>query len=94
MQRQFKQLDFSGQNIYVGLDTHRKQMTVTILGEQVSHKTYSQPPEARVLAGYLKKNFPGANYHAAYEAGFSGFWLQESLEWCSLFFCQSPRNTD
>ena len=80
MQRQFTQLDFSGQNIYVGLDTHRKQMTVTIIGDKLSHKTYSQPPEARGLARYLKKNFPGANYYAAYEAGFSGFWLQESLE--------------
>ena len=44
MQRQVRQLDFSGQNIYVGLDTHRKQITVTILGENISHKTYSQPP--------------------------------------------------
>jgi len=80
MQRQVRQLDFSGQNIYVGLDTHRKQITVTILGENISHKTYSQPPDPGVLVHYLKKNFPGANYHAAYEAGFSGFWLQESLQ--------------
>ena len=80
MQRQVKQLDFSGQNIYVGLDTHRKQITVTILGEHCSHSTFSQPPDAKVLARYLRKNFPGANYFAAYEAGFSGYWLQESLQ--------------
>ena len=80
MQRQVKQLDFSGQNIYVGLDTHKKQITVTILGERLSHKTFSQPPRAEVLVSYLKRNFPGATYYAAYEAGFSGFWLQESLQ--------------
>jgi transposase len=80
MQRQVKQLDFSGQNIYVGLDTHRKQITATVLGEYCSHSTFSQPPKAIVLASYLRKNFPGANYFAAYEAGFSGFWLQESLQ--------------
>jgi len=80
MQRQVKELDFSGQNIYVGLDTHRKQITVTVLGENLHHKTFSQPADGNILAKYLKRNFPGANYYAAYEAGFSGFWLQEDLQ--------------
>lgn len=80
MPTQFKQLDFSGQNLYIGLDTHRKQITVTILGEYVSHKTFSQSPDPGILVRYLKKNYPGARYYAAYEAGFSGFWLQESLQ--------------
>jgi transposase len=80
MQKQVKELDFSGQNIYVGLDTHKKQLTVTILGEDLHHKTFSQPPDGEVLVKYLKRNFPNANLLAAYEAGFSGFWLQESLE--------------
>ncbi|HEX9650494.1 MAG TPA: transposase, partial [Cyclobacteriaceae bacterium] len=38
------------------------------------------PPDAGVLVKYLNKNFPGANYYAAYEAGYSGFWLQENLQ--------------
>lgn len=80
MQEQVNPLDFSGQDLYIGLDTHLKQITVTILGEKVSHKTFSQPADANVLAAYLKRNFPGANYYAAYEASFSGFWLQEALE--------------
>lgn len=80
MQEQVKQLDFSGQNIYVGLDTHKKQITATILGETLSLKTFSQPPDPKILVNHLKKNYPGANYYAAYEAGFSGFWLQESLQ--------------
>ena len=80
MQHQVKELNFGGQNIYVGLDTHRNQTTVTVLGENLHHKTFSQPTAADILARYLKKNFPGANYYAAYEAGFSGFWLQETLQ--------------
>lgn len=81
MQQQIsKKLDFTGQNIYVGLDTHKKQITVTIMGENLRHKTFSQPPDPNVLVKYLNRNFPGATYYAAYEAGYSGFWLQESLQ--------------
>jgi transposase len=64
---------FSGQSFYVGIDTHKKNWNVTILGEQYEHKTMSQNPDPELLAVYLKRNFPGANYHAVYEAGFSGF---------------------
>lgn len=64
---------FDGQSFYVGIDYHKKSWTVTILGEQYEHKTMSQNPDPDLLASYLKRNFPGANYHAVYEAGFSGF---------------------
>ena len=80
MQQQVKQLDFSGQNIYAGIDAHKKQMTVTILSDHLSHKTFSQPPKAETLIRYLQRKFPGANYFAAYEASFCGFWLCEQLK--------------
>jgi transposase len=64
---------FIGQSFYVGIDSHKKSWKVTILGEQYEHKTMSQNPDPNLLASYLKRNFPGANYHAVYEAGFSGF---------------------
>lgn len=72
-------LDFSGQTIYVGLDVHKKSWSVSIFSEQCEHKTFTQPPEADKLVHYLKRNFPGADYHAVYEAGFSGFWAHEQL---------------
>ena len=34
---------------------------------------------AEILSQYLRRNFPGATYHCAYEAGFSGFWTREAL---------------
>jgi transposase len=72
-------LDFSGQSIYVGLDVHKKSWTVSIFSEQCEHKTFTQPPKADKLVHYLKRNFPGANYQAVYEAGFSGFWTHDQL---------------
>ena len=73
-------LDFTGQSIYVGLDVHKKSWSVSIFSEQCEHKKFTQPPETDKLVHYLKRNFPGATYHAAYEAGFSGFWAHEQLQ--------------
>lgn len=64
---------FKDQSFYVGIDYHKKSWQVTILGEQYEHKTMSQNPDPDLLAAYLNRNFPGGNYHAVYEAGFSGF---------------------
>lgn len=77
--RQANQADFSGQNIYAGLDVHRKSWKVTICTEVLEHKTFTQPPEPKKLARYLERVFPNGNYHAVYEAGFSGFWAYDEL---------------
>ena len=75
-----KQLDFTGQNIYLGIDTHKKSFKITIEGELMVYKTFSQPSDVDLLVSYLHKNYPGANYFAAYEAGFSGFWIRRELQ--------------
>lgn len=74
-----KKLDYQGKNIYVGIDTHKKDWGVCIVGEDQEHKSFSQPPKPEVLAGYLHKHFPNGDYYSAYEAGFCGFWISESL---------------
>lgn len=71
---------FNGQSIYVGIDCHKKNWTVTILGEQHEHKTMSQNPDPDILASYLRRNFPGADYSAVYEAGFNGFYSCRRLK--------------
>ncbi len=73
MRTQVTKDSFKGQSFYVGVDFHKKSWKVTILGEQYEHKSMSQEPSPRILANYLKRNFPGGNYKAVYEAGFSGF---------------------
>jgi len=73
MQRQVNKNLFTGQSFYIGIDCHKKSWKVTILSEHNEHKTMSQNPDPDILANYLKRNFPGGNYYAVYEAGFSGF---------------------
>jgi len=72
-------LDFAGQHIYIGIDVHKKSWSVCILTHQLEHKTFTQPPDPAVLVTYLRRNFPGATYHAVYEAGYSGFWAHDRL---------------
>lgn len=74
--------DFSGQKFHVGLDVHKKSWAVTIrsLGIEVAH--FTQPPGAEALSVYLRREFPGGEYHSAYEAGFCGTGTHEQL--CKL----------
>ena len=80
MQRQGNELDFTGQQVYAGIDVGKKSWDVSVMTKEWEHKTYKQPPEAGVLARYLRRNFPGADYKSVYEAGFSGFGAHEELK--------------
>ena len=75
MTMQGNNLNFQGQNIYVGFDAHLKSWKVTILSGNVYHKTFVMPPKPNILSDYLHLNFPNANYFSAYEAGFCGLWV-------------------
>jgi len=79
MQTQRKELNFEGQNIFVGIDVHLKSWNVSIFTENLHHKTFNQPPKAESLSTYLKLNFPNAIYHSVYEAGFSGLHAHYEL---------------
>ena len=80
MTRQVKQLDFSGEKIHVGIDTHLKSWKVGIALKESLQKVFSQDPSPKVLANYLHKHYPNGDYECVYEAGFCGFWIQEELE--------------
>ncbi len=79
MQTQRSELNFEGQSVYVGIDVHLKSWTVTPLTEGLSHRTFTQPSSEKVLYDYLVRNFPGAKYYSAYEAGFCGFHVHYKL---------------
>jgi transposase len=74
-----KQNDFTSQDFYIGLDVHKQSWYVTIrsLGIEVGH--FTQEPDAAALHQYLHRNFPGGQYHSAYEAGFCGTGAHEQL---------------
>jgi transposase len=80
MQTKITTINFHEQNVYAGIDIHLKSWKVTIMLEDRVLKTFSQDPDSEILANYLKKNFPGANYYSAYEAGFCGFSAHRELE--------------
>ena len=46
-------LDFSGQNIYVGIDVHLKSWSVAILSEHSVLKRFSQSPDRKRCTSIL-----------------------------------------
>lgn len=79
MQTQRRELNFKGQNVFIGIDVHLKSWTVSLFTDELFHKKFNQPPRADVLRNYLDRNFPNATYYSVYEAGFSGFWAHYEL---------------
>jgi transposase len=82
MEKQNKNIDFAGYNLYVGIDVHLNQWTVTLRMKDLELKTFSMNPSPQTLKEHLTKNYPHAHYYSAYEAGFSGFWAHRKL--CQL----------
>lgn len=75
-----ERINFKDENIFVGIDVHKNSWKVTVQLEDLVYQTFSQEPQVQLLEKYLKRNFPNATFQCAYEAGFSGFWLQQELE--------------
>ena len=71
--------DFSGQNIYVGLDVHDKSWKVNVYSDEFELKSFSQEPDVDQLTRFLQHNYKQANYKLAYEAGFCGYWIQRAF---------------
>ena len=82
MEKQNKILDFTGYDLYIGIDVHLNQWTVTIRMCDLELKTFSMNPSPAKLKEHLMKNYPHAHYYSAYEAGFCGFWAHREL--CQL----------
>ena len=61
------------------MDVHKKDWKVSIRSEELTYKTFTQKPSPAELVSHLHRNFPGATYYSAYEAGFSGFWAHREL---------------
>jgi transposase len=81
MKLQDKQIDYSNQNIYCGVDVHKKRWHATVCTQHTIQKTFSfDKPFVQTLKAHLAKHYPGGNYMVAYEAGFSGFWAYKALE--------------
>lgn len=77
---QINELDFNGQNIYVGIDVHLKSWSVEVLSQSSVLKKFRQDPQPEALHKFLTTHYPGASYYSVYEAGFCGFWIDRRLK--------------
>ena len=90
-----QKVSFEGQCLYVGIDVHKKQWSISIFSNELHHKTFSQPPSPASLKSYLDLHFPHAKINCAYEASKFGFWIQREL--CSYGYqclVVNPADTD
>jgi len=74
-----KKIDFTGRELFIGLDVHKKSWSVTIVVDGIEHRTFTQPPDPELLNNYLQRMFPGGKYYSAYEAGFCGYSIHRAL---------------
>lgn len=65
--------------LYIGIDVHKRQWSVSIFTSILHHKTFSQTPCPRVLKSYLDKYFSNYEVVCAYEACKFGFWIYREL---------------
>lgn len=70
---QSNKINFKGQKIYIGIDVHLKTWHVTVMTAAGFKRKHSQPASSAMLFEHLKNNYPGGEYHAIYESGFTGF---------------------
>ncbi len=71
--------EFTGINIYVGMDVHKKSWNISLFYGSDFLRSHTQPASVEALEKLLRREFPGANYMCGYESGFFGFWIQRQL---------------
>ena len=74
-----ERIDFSGQDLFIGIDTHLRQWKITVRTKNIALRTLSINPDPKDLATFLHNHYPGATYRSVYEAGFCGFWIHRQL---------------
>jgi len=70
--------ELEGRGIFVGIDIHLRQWHVTIMRKDVELFSGNIPGHWEDLKKLLSR-YDGEELCAVYEAGFSGFWLRDSL---------------
>ena len=75
-----KTTSYEGKQVYIGLDVHREFFVASCICEGVAVKRCPMPGTAEAVVALVRKEFRGATVLAAYEAGYSGFWLHRKLE--------------
>jgi transposase len=72
--------DYTGKDIYIGIDVHKKSYSVYCISEREKVKSWSMLANPEDLIAQLQRYFPNARLHTVYEAGFSGYALHRKLK--------------
>lgn len=70
---------YVGEEIFIGIDVHKKTYSVVARVHQSVVKKWTTAADPASLCEQLHKFFPAGDLHSAYEAGFSGFALHRQL---------------
>ena len=76
---QANKIDFKGQDIFVGIDVHKKNWSIAIVVHGYLTEKFSIDSKPKILKRRLNVLYPNGNYHSVYEAGFSGYWADREL---------------
>ena len=61
-----EKLDFTGHNLFIGIDVHAKSWNISLYFNQQYLKSFSQPPTPEALQKFLENSYPNATYLCAY----------------------------
>lgn len=78
-QLKLRKIDFTGNNIYIGIDVHLKKWYATIMTKEFELATKAFEPDVEKFKSYLDRNYPNAKVEVAYEAGYSGYWIHDNF---------------
>ena len=72
-------LDFSGRDLYVGIDVHKVRWQVAVFFDGIVLSNTSIEASADALVSHLNKFYRSAKFHCVYESGPFGFTLCRTL---------------
>jgi transposase len=84
MEKKRREIDFSNQVFYIGIDVHKKSWAVTIRNSGIEIKTMSMEPNPTKLTAYMQTHYPSGTYRSVYEAGFCGYSIDRELRACGV----------
>jgi transposase len=85
--------DFSGRDLFVGIDVHKERWQVAICYEGLVLSNSSIEASAQLLITHLRKRYGEAHYSCVYESGPFGFSLCRSL-WAAGMECMVVNPAD
>jgi len=83
---------FSGKDLFVGIDVHKKRWVVSVRTYDLELKTFSMNASAEELEQILVDNYKDALLHIVYECCFSGFWIYDYFHQKGYDIIVTPTN--